>query len=121
MQVGMRHFHKQKNHYHCPIVNLDKLWALVGEEVRCTDSCCDASRCSSSSNRRSSCSSSLCAASVKSGLAVAERSMCVQQHLPCSTSHPELHKGYSSCIAATAATAVVEQAHMAQPAQANRV
>lgn len=32
----MRHFHKQKNHYHCPIVNLDKLWALVGEEVsRC--------------------------------------------------------------------------------------
>jgi hypothetical protein len=29
----MRHFHKQKNHYHCPIVNLDKLWALVGEEV----------------------------------------------------------------------------------------
>jgi hypothetical protein len=30
----MRHFHKQKNHYHCPIVNLDKLWALVGEEVR---------------------------------------------------------------------------------------
>jgi hypothetical protein len=29
----MRHFHKQKNHYHCPIVNLDKLWTLVGEEV----------------------------------------------------------------------------------------
>lgn len=34
VQVGMRHFHKQKNHYHCPIVNLDKLWTLVGEEVR---------------------------------------------------------------------------------------
>jgi hypothetical protein len=33
LQVGMRHFHKQKNHYHCPIVNLDKLWTLVGEEV----------------------------------------------------------------------------------------
>lgn len=30
----MRHFHKLKNHYHCPIVNLDKLWTLVGEEVR---------------------------------------------------------------------------------------
>jgi large subunit ribosomal protein L27Ae len=30
----MRHFHKQKNHYHCPIVNLDKLWALVGEKAR---------------------------------------------------------------------------------------
>jgi hypothetical protein len=33
LQVGMRHFHKQKNHYHCPIVNLDKLWTLVGEQV----------------------------------------------------------------------------------------
>ena len=34
LQVGMRHFHKQKNHYHCPIINLDKLWTLVGEEKR---------------------------------------------------------------------------------------
>ena len=34
MQVGMRHFNIRKNLYHCPIVNLDKLWALVGEEVR---------------------------------------------------------------------------------------
>mmetsp|Transcript_14116 Transcript_14116/g.57356 ORF Transcript_14116/g.57356 Transcript_14116/m.57356 type:complete len:133 (+) Transcript_14116:466-864(+) len=33
-QVGMRHFHKLKNHYHCPIINLDKLWTLVGEEKR---------------------------------------------------------------------------------------
>merc|ERR1712205_38489 len=33
-KVGMRHFHKQKNHYHCPIINLDKLWTLVGEEKR---------------------------------------------------------------------------------------
>jgi len=33
-QVGMRHFHKQKNHFHCPIINLDKLWTLVGEETR---------------------------------------------------------------------------------------
>ena len=33
-KVGMRHFHKLKNHYHCPIINLDKLWTLVGEEKR---------------------------------------------------------------------------------------
>jgi hypothetical protein len=30
----MRHFHKTKNQFHCPIVNLDKIWSLVGEEVR---------------------------------------------------------------------------------------
>ena len=34
LQVGMRTFHKLKNHFHCPIINLDKLWSLVGEEVR---------------------------------------------------------------------------------------
>jgi hypothetical protein len=33
LQVGMRHFHLTRNKYHCPIVNLDKVWALVGEEV----------------------------------------------------------------------------------------
>uniref|UniRef100_A0A6U2DTH4 Large ribosomal subunit protein uL15/eL18 domain-containing protein n=1 Tax=Chlamydomonas euryale TaxID=1486919 RepID=A0A6U2DTH4_9CHLO len=33
-KVGMRHFHLNKNAYHCPIVNLDKLWSLVGEEAR---------------------------------------------------------------------------------------
>ena len=33
-KVGMRYFHLNKNKYHCPIVNLDKLWALVGEETR---------------------------------------------------------------------------------------
>ncbi len=32
-QVGMRHFHLNKNHYYNPIINLDKLWSLVGEEV----------------------------------------------------------------------------------------
>jgi len=32
-KVGMRHFHLSKNKYHCPIINLDKLWSLVGEEV----------------------------------------------------------------------------------------
>jgi hypothetical protein len=30
----MRHFHYSRNKYHCPIVNLDKIWSLVGEEVR---------------------------------------------------------------------------------------
>jgi large subunit ribosomal protein L27Ae len=30
----MRYFHFSKNKYHCPIINLDKLWSLVGEEVR---------------------------------------------------------------------------------------
>lgn len=34
VQVGMRHFHYARNKYHCPIINLDKLWTLVGEEVR---------------------------------------------------------------------------------------
>ena len=28
-----------KNKYHCPIVNIDKLWALVGEEVRGMSPC----------------------------------------------------------------------------------
>lgn len=35
-QVGMRYFHLNKNKYHNPIVNLDKLWSLVGEEVCCS-------------------------------------------------------------------------------------
>ena len=30
----MRYFHKNKNQFHCPIINLDKIWSLVGEEVR---------------------------------------------------------------------------------------
>ena len=30
----MRHFHLTKQQYHCPIVNLDKIWTLVGEAVR---------------------------------------------------------------------------------------
>ena len=33
MQVGMRHFNIRKNKYFCPIINLDKLWGLVGHEV----------------------------------------------------------------------------------------
>jgi large subunit ribosomal protein L27Ae len=33
-KVGMRYFHKTHNQFHRPIVNLDKIWTLVGEEVR---------------------------------------------------------------------------------------
>lgn len=33
LQVGMRYFNKRTNKYFNPIINLDKLWALVGEEV----------------------------------------------------------------------------------------
>ncbi|KAI3429449.1 hypothetical protein D9Q98_005542 [Chlorella vulgaris] len=33
-KVGMRHFHLTKNKYHCPVINLDKVWSLVGEEAR---------------------------------------------------------------------------------------
>eukprot|EP00197_Chlamydomonas_leiostraca_P012144 CAMPEP_0202864364 /NCGR_PEP_ID=MMETSP1391-20130828/4628_1 /ASSEMBLY_ACC=CAM_ASM_000867 /TAXON_ID=1034604 /ORGANISM="Chlamydomonas leiostraca, Strain SAG 11-49" /LENGTH=147 /DNA_ID=CAMNT_0049544097 /DNA_START=54 /DNA_END=497 /DNA_ORIENTATION=+ len=33
-KVGMRHFHLSKNQYFNPIINLDKLWTLVGEEAR---------------------------------------------------------------------------------------
>jgi hypothetical protein len=29
----MRYFNKRTNKYHSPIVNLDKLWTLVGDEV----------------------------------------------------------------------------------------
>jgi hypothetical protein len=32
-QVGMRYFNKRTNKYWNPIINLDKLWTLVGEEV----------------------------------------------------------------------------------------
>ena len=30
----MRYFHKTMNKFHCPTLNLDRIWALVGEEVR---------------------------------------------------------------------------------------
>jgi large subunit ribosomal protein L27Ae len=33
-KVGMRYFHMNRNKFHCPIVNLDKIWSLVGEEAR---------------------------------------------------------------------------------------
>ena len=32
-KVGMRHFNIRKNGYHCPVVNLDKLWSLAGGDA----------------------------------------------------------------------------------------
>ena len=32
-KVGMRHFHVLKNRYHCPTVNIDKLWSMLPEET----------------------------------------------------------------------------------------
>ncbi|CAN0929369.1 60S ribosomal protein L27a-2 [Linum grandiflorum] len=33
-KVGMRYFHKLKNRFFCPIVNIDKLWSMVPQEVK---------------------------------------------------------------------------------------
>ena len=33
-KVGMRHYHLTRNAYHCPVVNLDKLWTMVPAEQR---------------------------------------------------------------------------------------
>ena len=33
-KVGMRYFHKTQNQFHCPVVNVDKLWSLVSEQTR---------------------------------------------------------------------------------------
>eukprot|EP00245_Coleochaete_scutata_P018062 TRINITY_DN9211_c0_g1_i1.p1 TRINITY_DN9211_c0_g1~~TRINITY_DN9211_c0_g1_i1.p1 ORF type:complete len:147 (+),score=29.94 TRINITY_DN9211_c0_g1_i1:85-525(+) len=33
-KVGMRYYHKTMNQFHCPIVNLDRLWSLVSEDVK---------------------------------------------------------------------------------------
>jgi len=32
-QVGMRYFHKTMNKFHCPVVNLDKIWSLAGGDA----------------------------------------------------------------------------------------
>lgn len=42
-KVGMRHFNIRKNGYHCPSVNLDKLWALVGGDEARAEAAKDAS------------------------------------------------------------------------------
>merc|ERR1719352_448918 len=33
-KVGMRYFHKSKNLFFCPTINVEKLWTLVSEEAR---------------------------------------------------------------------------------------
>jgi len=33
-KVGMRYFHKTTQKYHCPTLNLEKLWNLVSEQTR---------------------------------------------------------------------------------------
>lgn len=33
-KVGMRYFHLTRNKYHCPTINLDKIWSLVSEQTR---------------------------------------------------------------------------------------
>ncbi|XP_010674592.2 60S ribosomal protein L27a-3 [Beta vulgaris subsp. vulgaris] len=33
-KVGMRYFHRLRNKFHCPIVNLDKLWSMVPDDVK---------------------------------------------------------------------------------------
>jgi large subunit ribosomal protein L27Ae len=33
-KVGMRYFHKTKNQFFCPTVNVDKLWSLLPTEAR---------------------------------------------------------------------------------------
>lgn len=35
----MRYYHKLKNHFHNPIINLDKLWTLPGLDVRDWTAC----------------------------------------------------------------------------------
>ena len=47
VQVGMRHFNIRKNQYYQPIINLDKLWSLVGHEVMPAASHCSVSGMSS--------------------------------------------------------------------------
>eukprot|EP00494_Astrolonche_serrata_P028424 UN28690 len=33
-KTGMRYFHKLKNRFYCPTINIENLWNLVGEETR---------------------------------------------------------------------------------------
>ena len=33
-KIGMRHYHLTKNKYHCPTVNLEKVWTLITEQQR---------------------------------------------------------------------------------------
>ncbi|OMO94494.1 Ribosomal protein L18e/L15P [Corchorus olitorius] len=33
-KVGMRYFHKLRNKFYCPIININKLWSLIPEDVK---------------------------------------------------------------------------------------
>ena len=33
-KVGMRYFHKTNNQFHCPSINLDRVWSLVSDATR---------------------------------------------------------------------------------------
>ncbi|KAJ6807194.1 putative 60S ribosomal protein L27a-3 [Iris pallida] len=33
-KVGMRYFHRLRNKFHCPTLNVDRLWSLVPESAR---------------------------------------------------------------------------------------
>ncbi|KAL3824880.1 hypothetical protein ACJIZ3_020909 [Penstemon smallii] len=33
-KVGMRYFHKLRNQFFCPTVNIDKIWSMIPQEVR---------------------------------------------------------------------------------------
>merc|ERR1712093_127212 len=33
-KVGMRYFHKIKHGYHCPTINVEKVWSLLNDETR---------------------------------------------------------------------------------------
>merc|ERR1712080_595428 len=33
-KVGMRYFHKLRNRFHCPVINVEKVWSLVSEDKR---------------------------------------------------------------------------------------
>ncbi|KAK4801110.1 hypothetical protein SAY86_021597, partial [Trapa natans] len=33
-KVGMRYFHKLRNKFYCPIMNIDRVWSLVPEDVK---------------------------------------------------------------------------------------
>jgi large subunit ribosomal protein L27Ae len=33
-KLGMRYFHKTKQQFHCPTINLDRVWTLVSEQTR---------------------------------------------------------------------------------------
>lgn len=33
-KVGMRYYHKTLNKFHCPAVNIERLWSLVSDQTR---------------------------------------------------------------------------------------